>query len=127
MGGGAGEVEWTGRGGDRDGGGEPRACGDRRADGIFREHAGAAAGCAWGADGRRFTGGSEAGGIGRTAAPGHTVRAGGGGGEAGEEPGAQSGIPGDVHVAERGGSGAGAGWADGGSAAVSGGSWAGQL
>ena len=47
-------------------------------------------------DGGRVAGAGEGGDVGGAAASGHTVRAGGGVGAAGEEPGAQSAVPGDV-------------------------------
>src|SRR5215467_7280715 len=87
--------------GDRNAGGEPRTSGDRRADRVFRQYAGAAIGfiryaASWGT--------AEAGkgaGSGGAAAPGHSIRAGGGTDPAGAEFVAQSDISGDVGLAER--------------------------
>ena len=59
-------------------------------------------------------------GAGGAAAPGHPLRAGGGAGAAGAEPGAQPALPGDVHLAERAARAAGAAGAEPGRAADAG-------
>src|ERR1043166_1156222 len=59
VGGPDGTVIGAGGGGDRDTGGQPRQCGNREADRIFREHAGRAGECFRGTDGGRTAGGGE--------------------------------------------------------------------
>src|ERR1043166_3846615 len=61
MGGPDGTVIGAGGGGDRDTGGQPRQCGNREADRIFREHVGGASECCRGTDGGGTAGGSQEG------------------------------------------------------------------
>src|ERR1051325_6384554 len=63
VGGPDGTVIGAGGGGDRDTGGQPRQCGNREADRIFREHVGRASECFRGTDGWGTAGGSEAGSV----------------------------------------------------------------
>src|SRR6478609_11229255 len=87
--------------GDRYADGQPWTSGDRRTDRVFREHAGAAFGLVRLADGGGTAATGEGAGLSRAAAPGHSLRAGGGADPSGAEFVAQSDISGDVGVAER--------------------------
>ena len=82
-------------------GGQPHAGGDRGADRLFRQHAGAA-----GRPGRRpelprGLGAGAGGGAGGLRPPGRAVRAGGRGGAAAARPQSHAAVPGDVRLAER--------------------------
>ncbi len=89
-----------GRCGHRQPGGQSWSFGDRRANWVLRQHAGAAGGTVWLADVGATAGIGEGTCPAGTGASGHSVRTGGGIGTAAAQPGACTVVPGDVRLAE---------------------------
>ena len=86
---------------------QPRPERDRGSDRLLRQHPRAARGPVGRAPRGGAAGAGEGAFAGRSAPPGHPLRAGGGAGAAGTQPGAHPAVPGDVRLAERA---AGAAW-----------------